>query len=54
MPRESGHPAITENLVVTGSPAFAGDDDDDTEVDDPSKNHHALGDPFLRLQRASR
>src|SRR5262249_47811046 len=34
-PAKAGHPAITENLVVTGSPAFAGDDDG--EVNDPSK-----------------
>src|SRR5262249_10848815 len=39
-PAEAGHPAITENPVVTGSPAFAGDDD--REVNDPSENHHAL------------
>ncbi len=26
-PAKAGHPVITENLVVTGSPAFAGDDD---------------------------
>src|SRR6516165_3610031 len=40
-PAKAGHPVITENLVVTGSPAFAGDDD--REVNDPRKNHHTLG-----------
>src|SRR5215813_1016598 len=39
-PAKAGHPAITESLVVTVSPAFAGDDD--SGVNDPSKNHHAL------------
>src|SRR5215831_16755178 len=34
-PAKAGHPVITENLVVTGSPAFAGDDD--REVNDPSE-----------------
>src|SRR5215469_5439403 len=38
-PRKRGM-TDTENLVVTGSPAFAGDDD--REVNDPRKNHHAL------------
>jgi hypothetical protein len=32
---KAGHPVIMENLVVTGSPAFAGDDD--REVNDPSE-----------------
>src|SRR5215831_9283708 len=41
-PAKAGHPVITENLVVTGSPAFAGDDDRD--VYDPSKNQHVLMD----------
>jgi hypothetical protein len=26
-PTKAGHPVITESLMVTGSPAFAGDDD---------------------------
>src|SRR5262249_5383495 len=34
-PAKAGHPVTTENLVVTGSPAFAGDDD--RGVNDPSK-----------------
>src|SRR5262249_16362180 len=34
-PAKAGHPVITENLVVTGSSAFAGDDD--REVNDPSE-----------------
>src|SRR5215831_2989954 len=34
-PAKAGHPVITENLVVTGSPAFAGDDD--REVNDPAE-----------------
>jgi hypothetical protein len=39
-PAKAGHPVITEYLVVTGSPAFAGDDD--KEATDRTKNHHAL------------
>jgi len=27
-PAKAGHPVITESLAVTGSPAFAGDDDE--------------------------
>ncbi len=34
-PAKAGHPVITENLVVTGSPAFAGDDD--KEANGPTK-----------------
>jgi hypothetical protein len=33
--RGAGHPVITERLVVTGSPAFAGDDDG--KLNDPTK-----------------
>src|SRR6266536_1602562 len=39
-PAKAGHPVITERLVVTGSPAFAGDDDG--KLNDPTKNHRAL------------
>src|SRR6266542_6382940 len=39
-PAKAGHPVITDNLVVTGSPAFAGDDDG--EATDRTKNHDAL------------
>jgi hypothetical protein len=34
-PAQAGHPVITDSLVVTGSPAFAGDDDE--EANQPTK-----------------
>jgi hypothetical protein len=35
MPAKAAHPVITERLVVTSSPAFAGDDDG--KLNDPTK-----------------
>jgi hypothetical protein len=54
-PAKAGHPVITENLVVTGSPAFAGDDDKEANgpTKTPSRANSAMP-PTRRAQLAKR